>query len=541
MVKDRPPRARSTLSPGILIALFTMGCIRHASVCPPATMQLSYNTPSTALPASHDLSGRVAGESDRTIEPRQMHPPAGGASTGRSEPSLVRTVSAQPNEPRRPEPGESAEAGILELDLAEALALAGGQSPQIAFAAARYREAYARLQAAKTLWLPSLRAGMSYHHHDGQLQASDGKVINVNRSSLQAGLGMSAVGAGTSVLPGVAAQFQMADASFQPRIAAQAASAASHASDAVAQDTLLAVAVAYLDLLRARQLEVVAEKTLRNAEVLAELTAQFAQTGQGSQADADRARTELTRRQNELARAQEAVKVASARLAELLSVDPQVSISPEEPTLVPIDLVAVDKPMQQLVATALSNRPELAEARHLVQEAVLRYRRERLGPWLPSVILGISQSGFGGGIGSTVANTGGRFDFDAAVFWGIRNLGFGDRARQDESQARWDQAVFLQARRMDQVAREVVEAATQVKARKDQIRTAESGVQAALDSYQRNMARVRGGQGLPIELLQSLQALDEAQRDYVRALYDYNEAQFRLQRALGWPVGLEEF
>ncbi len=49
---------------------------------------------------------------------------------------------------------------IQELDLTSALSMAGGQSPQIAYASARYREAYARLAAAQTLWLPSLRIGV---------------------------------------------------------------------------------------------------------------------------------------------------------------------------------------------------------------------------------------------------------------------------------------------------------------------------------------------------------------------------------------------
>ena len=84
--------------------------------------------------------------------------------------------------------------------------------------------------------------------------------------------------------------------------------------------------------------------------------------------------------------------------------------------------------------------------------------------------------------------------------------------------------------------REVVEAHTQVRARKGQIDSAELGVKSATNSYERNLLRIRDGQGLPIEVLQSLQALDESRREYLRTLADYNEAQFRLQRALGWPI-----
>jgi outer membrane protein TolC len=94
----------------------------------------------------------------------------------------------------------------------------------------------------------------------------------------------------------------------------------------------------------------------------------------------------------------------------------------------------------------------------------------------------------------------------------------------------------LQVQTMDRVAREVVEAHAQVQARRRQIAVAESAVEAATQSYERNTERIREGQGLPLEVLQSVQALDEAQREYLRTLVDYNAAQFRLQRAIGWPI-----
>ena len=45
-------------------------------------------------------------------------------------------------------------------------------------------------------------------------------------------------------------------------------------------------------------------------------------------------------------------------------------------------------------------------------------------------------------------------------------------------------------------------------------------------------------QGLPLEMLRSIQALDSARPDYLRSVVDYITAQFRLHGALGWPVSL---
>ena len=153
------------------------------------------------------------------------------------------------------------------------------------------------------MWLPTIRAGVSYINHDGPLQANDGTVPVSSRSAVEAGLGMYAVGGGAPAIPGLSAKFGLTDAVFQPRIAEQAVAAKRHAATATTHDFLLFVAVAYLDLLRAFQQQAIAEETLNHTEQLAELTAAFARTGQGNQADADRAQTELAVRKNAVAQA----------------------------------------------------------------------------------------------------------------------------------------------------------------------------------------------------------------------------------------------
>ena len=234
-------------------------------------------------------------------------------------------------------------------------------------------------------------------------------------------------------------------------------------------------------------------------------------------------------------RANESVRVASARLAELLRVDPSLALVPQEPSIMAIDLVA-DAELTELISTGLMNRPELAESRSLVCEAIHRFQREKYSTLIPSVVLGISSGGFGGGRGGTVATFRDRFDFDGGVYWEMRNFGLGDRAARHLAAAQLDQAEARQVAAMDRVAREVSEAHAQVTSRRNQRSIAENAVEAATDSYNRNMERIREGQGLPIEVLQAIDALDRARREYLRTLVDYNEAQFRLHRALGWPI-----
>lgn len=425
---------------------------------------------------------------------------------------------------------------VRELDLQTALALVGGRSPQVQIAHERVCEAYANWRAAKVLWLPSINAGLSYNRHDGTLQASNGSVADVDRSSLQTGLGAGAVGAGTNPVPGVVARFHAVDAWFQPLIAERTAAARRHAELAELNDQLLAAAVAYVELLDAEQRLAVARETLENTEDLVRVTTAFADSGQGNQADADRAETELSLRRNEVARAQEASALASARLAEVLSLDAAVRLRPLEPTLVPVELVVAESDLRGLVAEGLGRRPELHEQSALVGEAIRRLQREKSAPLVPSLLLGASYSGFGGGPGGRIDNFQDRVDFDALVTWEIRNLGYGEKAARDGARARVRRSRAERIRAMDRVAREIAEARARVVARRSQVDIARSGVTTAEQSHKRNVERIRQGEGLPIEVLQSIQALDAARNDLVRSISEFNEAQFRLHHALGWPI-----
>ena len=240
-------------------------------------------------------------------------------------------------------PAVEAPEAVHPLDMSTALALVAGKNPQVAYSQSRIREAYANLQAANVLWLPTIQTGVSYNHHEGNLQDSTGAILDVSRSSLQAGLGAGAVGAGTTTQPGIVAQFHLVDALFQPKIAERNVWAQQHANDAVLNDQLLEAAVAYQELLRAYQLQAIANETVAGSEKLVRLTTDFAKAGQGTEADADRSRAELALRQNNVARSEEAVAVASARLAQVISLNGATTIRPVENAVTPIDLVPVGK------------------------------------------------------------------------------------------------------------------------------------------------------------------------------------------------------
>lgn len=120
--------------------------------------------------------------------------------------------------------------------------------------------------------------------------------------------------------------------------------------------------------------------------------------------------------------------------------------------------------------------------------------------------------------------------------WQVRNLGFGERAARRETSARVQQSKFEQLRVLDHVALEISEAYSQVELRRQQMALTQQAIQTAEKSYKANSERIRDGVGLPNEVLQAVQALESARRAYLRAVIEHNQAQFRLEWALGWPV-----
>lgn len=428
------------------------------------------------------------------------------------------------------------EADALLLNLPTALSLISGDHPAVGMARWRVQEAYARVDQADVLWLPGLQAGFSFHRHDGNYQASNGAIVDVNRSSFQYGFGAGGTGAGTTPRPGLQAQFHLADALFEPEIARRTAWARGHAERATVNRQMRDVALAYTELLNSvQQLRIVEESRSRVATI-AKLTQDFAEAGQGLQADADRMDTELTLIDARIISRRENVELSSSRLAHAVSSDPTRTIIPMDVVVVPLEMSAATSDKSSMIRNGLHQRPELKESQALVAAACEQYRRQKTAPFVPSVLLGLSTSGFGGGVGSTLDNVDGRYDFDAMLTWEVRNLGFGEKAAQRTAEARVQQAMFAKLRLMDDVARQISDAHTQTRFRRDRMTVTRQAIDSAQNSYSRNLSRIRDGQGLPLEVLQSVQALEDAQQAYSQAVTEFNASQFELQWAMGWRV-----
>jgi outer membrane protein TolC len=412
------------------------------------------------------------------------------------------------------------------------------QNPDVLVAQSRVVEAQALRQLAAAQFLPTINAGTNYDTHTGVLQQSNGNILSVNRSAVYVGAGTNAVAAGTVNIPGVFLQGNVAVAVFGFLASRQLVVQRDFANWAIRNQAFLAATLAYSELLRAEGLRAIAMQVRDEAREVARLTAAYSDQGRGSKADADRAATQLARRENEFQAAEGQVLVASARLAEVINVDPSIRLHPTDAWVVPHPLVPDPIPVAELIALALLQRPELGERRAAIQEALLVLDGAKLLPFSPSYLVGLSAGGFGGGsnlVRPVFGGFGGRTDFDAVFYWTAQNMGVGNLALINVARSRVGIAQYQQVAVLDRIRAEVAEAYARTHARYAQIGTSERAVRSGTNGFREDLDRIRGAVGLPIEVLDNLNLLARARLEYLNSIVDYNEAQFQLFVALGQP------
>jgi outer membrane protein TolC len=348
--------------------------------------------------------------------------------------------------------------------------------------------------------------------------------------------------------------FSFSDALFAPLAARQVVRARQAGVQTAANDTLLAVAQAFFTVQQARGELAGSLDAVRRAEDLLRRVQKLA-PGLTPALEITRARTEVARRRQTVHTAQERWLSASADLVRVLHLDPAVVVEPLEPAHLAVALLGTDKPVNDLIAVALTNRPELAAQHALVQVTVARLRQERWRPLVPSLLIrgastpvtGTLTAGvFGGGINESIGNFSMRQDWDVQVLWQLQNLGFGNRAVVRQREAENQAALVDLFRVQDRVAAEVVQAYGLVQTAAARVQDAKIEVKQARQSVAQNLLGVeqtKTTDGRPItlvvrpqEVVAAIDALYQAYVDFYGAVADFNRAQFQLYHALGQPA-----
>jgi outer membrane protein TolC len=428
------------------------------------------------------------------------------------------------------------------INLPTALKLGNARGLDIELASRRLQGAAAQLQGAKVLWLPNLIFGTDYYRHDGRIQDIQGNVFDTSKSGFQIG--------GAPYLV-----FGFADAIFQPLAARQTVRARQAEKQAAANDTLLAVTQAYFNAQQARGELAGYRDALQYADDLLRRLDKLAPSLVPT-LEVNRTRALAARLRQVGIQSQNNWRAASAELLRVLYLDPTLVVEPVEPPHLRISLLPLDKPVDDLIPIALTNRPELAAQQALVQASLRLLKLEKMRPLMPSLLIrGFSTpvvgtlgvSFFGAGLNSSLDNFGIRQDWDMQAIWTLQNLGFGNRALIRQRAADNRVALTELFRVQDRVAAEVVQVYSLAQTAEGRIREAEAELKDAQTLVREDLAALgqtqRLGEGGPIQLVArplevvaAVQMLQQAYADFYLSINDYNRAQFQLYRALGNPA-----
>jgi len=414
----------------------------------------------------------------------------------------------------------SGERRAFRIDLPTALQLAGARNLDIQIAREKHKEALANFELALEQFFPWILAGATYRQHDNLLQDVQGNIITVHKHSEAPGFAPTA-------------QVDLGDALYKSLKSHKLSRAAEFGLDAQREDTTLAAAQGYFDLVKAQAAISVAQQSVAISEDYETQIHQAVEIGVAFEGDELRVGVQTDRNRLALRQAVEQQAFAGARLVETLHLDSTVELVAGDTGLLALKVANAHAPFPGLVREALISRPELKQSQKLFEAARDEKNGALYGPLLPS----LGGQGFfgklGGGIEDQPSKFGSQEDYAATIGWRIGPGGLFDVGRINAAQSRAKGAEFATGKAEDAVVRQVSEAVARVQSLEDQIGIArraldrsEKALRLSRDRRQFDIANV-------LENIQAEQDLTRARGDYFTVISEFNKAQYALLKALG--------
>ncbi|MES2694767.1 MAG: TolC family protein [Verrucomicrobiota bacterium] len=421
-----------------------------------------------------------------------------------------------------PLPAQSPAGAPNTIDLPTALQLAGAKNLDVQIAREKVNEARAAHDSARSRFFPWISPSITFRKHEDNIQNVEGRILDADKKSVSAAVVVNA-------------QIDLGETYYQNLVARQIVRANEAALAGRQREATFRAAAAYFDLARARAGVIAAEEAARIAGRHAEQIAVTTEAGITFSGDAARVRGARERAELTLVRVRTDQRVAAARLAEVLRLDPSVELTPVDSDLAPMALGASAEDLGGLVSRALAVRPELDEAAARLEAARAQHRGATKGPLIPTIGAQASLGGLGGGpAGSTwTRDYGYSGDYMLGVSWRVGPGGLFDKNRERETAARERQVGFEQERVRDLIRRQVVEQHARLVSFTAQIELARKTLEAADQTARLSRQRRETGVSGALEDLQAEDELARARRDYLSTIADYNLAQYALRYVSG--------
>jgi len=454
------------------------------------------------------------------------------------------------------------------VDLATVVRLSQARNFDIQQARQEVEAAQGNYQSAVGDAFPAIVPMAFFQRRDGHFLNTDGRLFDVGASTFSASIAIDwVINPGQIIYNILAAKKRLYATEFQ--------------EEHVQMETMRRAAVQFYSLALAQARIEATRQGVKEAEELLRIERARLQIGSGVQADELRAKARLAERQQDLVSALHGFYRASVDLATTLHLDASVTLIPKIETLPRNTLVRDDLEIDELLATAVTFRPDLQGIREIVEAALA----DRKGTWWsgfgPDFTMGYEYGGLSGDANNTVANGGipgnlalnpasanGTFSSNpvangliregivrgserlagsddqtfsfsqftrgtAGVGWRFSVSAFGDLKRASAFEAI---AIIDAERKLDEVRADVVNFNQDAIANRRLSELALQQVESAEEALRLSQATLQAGAATTLDVLQAQDALTQARLRYILAVVGYNQAQVNLLASLGLLV-----
>ncbi|WP_373531062.1 TolC family protein [Vampirovibrio sp.] len=311
--------------------------------------------------------------------------------------------------------------------------------------------------------------------------------------------------------------------------AKQRARSAKYLLEQTAQDQLTQATIEYYELLAAGVRVANVKANIQEVQGQVDLNDARLKAGIGTKLDVERARALLIERELELIAAENNLAKTQQILLSRLNLDPEVALIPPQVKAEARILIPLDVDTQQLVNKAVANNPSLKVIQQEIR-AIGYEGKAVLADLVPTVTLQTYINGTGPQIDQLGLGRFGGFAIQSNIFNGLGTalpLDYRTRRLQVAQQK------IRLAEQVRTVQTDVINSFLDSRAGAKSIFAAQEQLDVAEEAYRLSFGRFKAGLNINVDVLNSQTALALARVRVVRAIFDFNEAQVRLLKAVG--------
>lgn len=253
------------------------------------------------------------------------------------------------------------------------------------------------------------------------------------------------------------------------------------------------------------------------------------QAGIGTKLDLERAKTQLIEREQELIINENTLAKTQQALLRRLNLDPDVALIPPQVKAQAHILIPLNTNTKQLTDKAIANNPSLK----VIQQEIRAVEYEGKSV-LASIVPSVTLQAYINGTGPQIDQLGlGRFGGFAVQADLLNKLGTAIPLDYRTRRLQVAQQKIRLAEQVRTVQTEVINGFLDSRAGAQSIFTAQEQLDVAEESYRLAFGRYKAGLGINVDVLTAQTDLAIARVRVVRAIFDFNEAQVRLLKAIG--------